>query len=107
MKMSVRTAAATALAGAALAAVGLAAGPAYASAAHPDSLNCTYGHNGNIMTASCGNTTQSGWYLRLTCQRLGNNRIYTANGSLVYGSGTSQATCGMNDVIGERVVELT
>jgi len=105
--MSIRTTAAVTLAGAALAAVGLAAGPAAASTAQPDSLNCTYGRNGNIMTASCGNTTQSGWYLQLTCQRVINDVIYTRNGSLVYGSGTSQATCGINDVIGERVVELT
>ncbi|MGA8116808.1 MAG: hypothetical protein WCA46_24500 [Actinocatenispora sp.] len=103
----VRTGAAVVVAGAA-AVVGLASAPAQAGTVHPDTAtNCTYGHNGNVMTATCTDTADGQWYLDLTCMRYAGSRIYHAKGTLVFGSGTSQASCGaVGEPLDSEIVNL-
>jgi hypothetical protein len=79
---------------AAAAALTVTAGEASAAVDWPQ---CTSWHNGATITATCSNPTDSGWYLRLKCERWRNSAIYYVNGTLVWGSGTSQANCGAGD----------
>ncbi|GII79136.1 hypothetical protein Sru01_41180 [Sphaerisporangium rufum] len=84
-------------AGAAAVAIGavsvltLAAQPAEATV---DPANCRFSYNLGIgrVAADCWNSTQSGWYLQLTCERF-NGRPYYVRGPIVYGSGVSAAQC--------------
>ncbi|MFI9100228.1 hypothetical protein ACIGXA_06865 [Streptomyces fildesensis] len=88
----------------ATAALTIAAQPAEATA-----INCTYSHNGATIFATCDNTNPYGeWYLKLTCQRYGNDHLYYAKGTLAYGSSRSQANCGTTgEVIDDTIVNLT
>lgn len=71
--------------------IGLTPQPAAASV---DINNCQFGYNWSqgLVVATCYNTTQSSWHLRLTCERfIGIDHYIT--GTTVYGSGTSRAVC--------------
>ncbi|TQS26789.1 hypothetical protein [Microbispora sp. KK1-11] len=57
--------------------------------------DCQFSYNLSVgrVAADCWNSTGSGWYIKLTCERFANGNHYYARGSIVYGSGVSAAQC--------------
>ncbi|WP_169984305.1 hypothetical protein [Microbispora sp. H10836] len=74
-----------------------------------DPANCRFGYNLSIgrVAADCWNSTGSGWYLQLTCDRF-NGSHYYARGSIVYGSGVSAAQCDahISEIGGVTIVNV-
>ncbi|MBP2706251.1 hypothetical protein JOL79_20790 [Microbispora sp. RL4-1S] len=72
--------------------------------------NCQFSYNLSVgrVAADCWNSTQSGWYLQVTCERFRNGSQYYARGSIVYGSGVSAAQCDAHtsEIAGETIVNL-
>ncbi|WP_182873049.1 hypothetical protein [Microbispora sp. H10670] len=69
--------------------------------------NCRFSYNLSIgrVAADCWNSTGSGWYLQLTCDRFSGRPPYYVRGSIIYGSGVSAAQCDAHiSEIGDLVI---
>ncbi|MEV7806085.1 hypothetical protein AB0O28_24375 [Microbispora sp. NPDC088329] len=72
--------------------------------------NCQFGYDLSIgrVAADCWNSTGSGWYIQLTCERFANGNHYYARGSIVYGSGVSAAQCNahLSEIADVEIVNI-